>query len=111
MARKAPGSMDSQGVECLASGLPEGGGEPVPPPVAIGCCPVLLPHVGSQGQRCSRVGPVGPSVVESQMNLRWLVSLPWEGMSSRRTLRKGPTAAAFPFPSLAAPFWKGSQHH
>ena len=74
-----------------------GGSEPVPPLVATVFCLVLLPHLGSQEQRCAWAGPVSHSVVESHTNLRLFVGLLQEGMSSCRTPRKGPTAPHFKF--------------
>ena len=90
-------AMGGQGVECLASGLPECGSKLVRSPVIVVFRPVFLPHLGPQGQRSAWVGPISPSVMKRFVDLRRFVCLPQKSVSARRTARKGAAAPRFEF--------------
>ena len=80
--------MDGQGLERFSPSLPESSSEPILSSATIVFCPVVPPRVGPQGQRCARVGPVTPLVVECHLYPKYFVSFHPKSMRLCRTPRE-----------------------
>ena len=66
-------------------------------------CP--SPNIRPQGQRRARVGSISPIIVERDVDLRRLVSLPSEGMGTNRALRERGVCLKSALDLLTAAYW------
>ena len=82
-------------IDRFLPGLLEGSGKLVSSPAVFVFRPVSDPRVRPQGQRCARVGAISPLIVERNMDLGRLTSLPKESMGTSRALSKRTTAPLF----------------